>query len=153
MSNIFNDDFRDFINELNIAEVKYILVGGFAVILNGYSRSTGDMDIWVDRTSENYKKIKLAFHNFEMPVFDMTEDNFLNHPIWDVFTFGVPPCAIDVMVNMKGLAFNDCYETAVNFEDEGIFIRTLFLDQLIQAKTAAARPKDFDDIENLKRLK
>lgn len=50
MSNIFNDDFRDFIPELNSAEVKYILVGGFAVILSGYSRTTGDMDIWVDRT-------------------------------------------------------------------------------------------------------
>lgn len=108
MSNIFNDDFRDFINELNIAEVKYILVGGFAVILNGYLRITGDMDNWVDRTSKNYEKIKLAFKNFGMPVFDMTEENFLNHPIWDVFTFEVPPIAIDIMVNLKGLIFDNC---------------------------------------------
>jgi predicted nucleotidyltransferase len=153
MSNIFNDDFRDFINELNTARVRYILVGGFAVILNGYSRSTGDMDIWVDRTFENYEKIKLAFLNFGMPVFDMTEDNFLKHPIWDVFTFGVPPSAIDIMLKVKGLVFDECYENAVDFEDDGLFIKTLYLDQLIAAKTAAARRKDLDDIENLRRLK
>ena len=45
MSNIFNEDFRDFLNALNDAEVKYILIGGFSVILHGYSRTTGDMDI------------------------------------------------------------------------------------------------------------
>ncbi|TAF46345.1 MAG: hypothetical protein EAZ51_02255 [Sphingobacteriales bacterium] len=152
MSNIFNNDFRDFIYELNRAKVRYILVGGFAVILNGYSRSTGDMDIWVDRTFENYAKIKLAFHNFGMPVFDMTEDNFLKHPIWDVFTFGVPPSAIDIMLKVKGLEFNNCYENAINFEDDGLFIKTLYIGHLLEAKTAAARPKDLDDIENLKRL-
>ena len=45
MPNIFNDDFRDFIFALNEQEVEYMLVGGYAVILNGYRRSTGDMDI------------------------------------------------------------------------------------------------------------
>jgi hypothetical protein len=95
MGNIFNDDYSDFLSALNEQEVKYLLVGGFSVILHGYSRTTGDMDIWVERTLENYLKIKKAFHQFGMPVFDMTEDNFLNHPEWDVFTFGVPPVAID----------------------------------------------------------
>ena len=101
MSNIFNEDFRDFLNALNDAEVKYILVGGFSVILHGYSRTTGDMDIWVERTHHNYQKIKSAFLHFGMPVFDMTEDNFLHHKVWDVFTFGVPPSAIDLMLKVK----------------------------------------------------
>ncbi|SFQ33436.1 hypothetical protein [Parafilimonas terrae] len=47
MGNILNEDFRDFINALNNNQVKYSLVGGFAVILHGHSRVTGDMDIWV----------------------------------------------------------------------------------------------------------
>ncbi|MGN6177564.1 MAG: hypothetical protein ACTHNW_00170 [Mucilaginibacter sp.] len=49
MGNIFNDDFREFIQCFNLANVKYILVGGYSVILHGYSRTTGDMDIWVER--------------------------------------------------------------------------------------------------------
>ena len=48
MANIFNEDFRDFISALNNNSVKYILVGGFAVILHGHARVTGDMDVWID---------------------------------------------------------------------------------------------------------
>ena len=57
MGNIFNSDFRDFIAALNNNQVRYILVGGYSVILHGYSRTTGDMDLWVERTKENYLKI------------------------------------------------------------------------------------------------
>jgi len=153
MSNIFNPDFRDFIEALNNAKVNYILVGGFSVILHGYSRTTGDMDIWVERSAINYEKIKTAFINFGMPVFDMTESNFLNHSNWDVFTFGVPPSAIDVMVKLKGLNFKDCYPNAIDFEDDGLVIKCIHFDDLIKAKNATLRSKDLDDIENLTKNK
>src|ERR1700761_7815388 len=115
MGNIFNDDFRDFINCLNQSGVKYILVGGYSVILHGYSRTTGDMDIWVDCTAENYLKLKRAFLHFGMPMFDLTEHNFLNNPDLDVFTFGRPPSSIDIMTKVKGLDFDECYKNAVYF--------------------------------------
>src|SRR5437588_5045776 len=134
MGNIFNEDFRDFISQFNSYNVRYILVGGYSVILHGYSRTTGDMDIWVDRTLENYNKIKLAFLNFGMPVFDMTEENFLNHPDWEVFTFGTPPSSIDVMIKVKGLNFDECYNDSVYFEEDGLPVRTIHIDNLISAK-------------------
>lgn len=46
MNNLFNDDFRDFILAFNKANVDYVLVGGFSVVIHGYNRATGDMDIW-----------------------------------------------------------------------------------------------------------
>ena len=58
MGNNFQTDFRDFLTALNDQEVRYILVGGFSVILHGYARTTGDMDIWVERSTENYLKLK-----------------------------------------------------------------------------------------------
>jgi hypothetical protein len=149
MGNIFNDDFRDFLAALNKNEVRYILVGGFSVILHGYSRTTGDMDIWVERTTANYEKLKKAFYEFGMPVFDMTEDNFLSHPNWDVFTFGNPPVAIDIMVKVKGLDFSSCFEKSVIFEDEGLKIRTIHKNDLITAKKSSGRSKDLNDLENL----
>ena len=115
--NIFSEDFRDFLSALTKQEVRYLLVGGFAVILHGYSRTTGDMDIWVERTPEKYLRIKQAFLQFGMPVFDMTENNFLSHPNWDVFTFGIPPVAIDMMVKVKGLEFESCFANSILFED------------------------------------
>ncbi|WP_353196965.1 hypothetical protein [Parapedobacter defluvii] len=147
--NIFNEDFRDFLSALNQQEVRYLLVGGFAVILHGYSRTTGDMDIWVERTEENYQRLRKAFEQFGMPVFDMNADNFLSHPIWDVFTFGVPPVAIDIMIRVKGLDFDTCYRDAVYFEDDDLRICTIHKDNLLEAKKQSGRPKDLDDLENL----
>lgn len=149
MGNIFNDDFRDFVNSLNSNHVEYILVGGFSVILHGHSRVTGDMDIWVERSEDNYKKLQKAFYEFHMPVFDMTKENFLSHEEWDVFKFGRKPAAIDIMVKVKGLNFKECFELAKIFEVEGLTIRTLHLNDLIKAKKEAGRLKDLDDIEQL----
>lgn len=149
MGNIFNEDFRDFLSCFNRQEVRYILIGGFSVILHGHSRTTGDMDIWVDRTSDNYIKIKSAFLEFGMPVFDMTEENFLHHQNWDVFTFGLPPSAIDVMIKVKGLDFEACFQNSQMFEEDGLRIRTIHLNDLKTAKKASARPKDLDDLQNL----
>ena len=149
MGNIFDEDFREFINTLNQQEVDYILVGGFSVILYGYSRTTGDLDIWVKKSKENYKKLYNAFIKFGMPVFDMTEENFLNHPEWDVFTFGRSPVAIDIMTSVKGLDFDTSLKKSKIFQDAGLSIRTLHKNDLIAAKTASNRPKDQDDLENL----
>ena len=56
MADIFNEHFRDFIGALNDNKVEYLIVGGMAVILHGYVRGTGDMDVWVKKTKENYQK-------------------------------------------------------------------------------------------------
>jgi predicted nucleotidyltransferase len=149
MANIFHEDFRDFINALNEADVRYILVGGYSVVLHGYSRTTGDMDLWMERTSENYNRLLKAFNIFGMPVFDMTEDNFLSHPIWDVFTFGTPPVAIDIMVKLEGLNFEDVFKKAIYFQDDNLKIRTINRNDLIAAKKIAGRAKDINDLENL----
>ena len=119
------------------------------MVLHGYSRTTGDMDLWVERNAENYNRLKLAFQIFGMPVFDMTEENFLTHPVWDVFTFGTPPVAIDIMVKLEGLDFEATFNRAVYFEDDELKIRTINRNDLIAAKKIAGRAKDINDLENL----
>jgi len=149
MEKILNKDFREFIQSFEKNNVEYILVGGFAMILHGYPRTTGDIDLWVNRTKDNYKKIEFAFLDFGMPLFDMTQDNFLYHKYWDVFTFGKSPVAIDIMVKVKGLEFETSFKNAVFFKDEDLNLRTLSKDDLIKAKLAVKRGKDLDDLENL----
>jgi len=146
---IFNEDFQDFVSALNNNEVEYILVGGYSVILHGYSRSTGDLDIWVNKEKENYSKLVHAFKEFKMPVFDMTEDNFLKNPELNVFTFGRPPSGIDIMTDVKGLHFNETFKTSQIVEVENLKVRLIGLNELLKAKRAAGRHKDLDDIENL----
>jgi hypothetical protein len=150
MSNIFNPDFQDFVAALNQCKVKYILVGGYAVILHGYSRTTGDMNIWVQPSRENYRRLVQAFQMFGMPVFDMTEDKFLAPDFYDVFTFGRPPVCIDIITHIKGLDFEEAVANAQWFDiEEGLKIRGLSLKDLIQSKRASGRNKDLDDIEHL----
>lgn len=88
MANIFNDDFRDFLEALHHQKVEYMLVGGYSVVLHGYASTTGDIDVWVNKTRENYRKLILAFAAFGMPTFNITADNFLDNPDTDVFSFG-----------------------------------------------------------------
>jgi hypothetical protein len=116
MSNIFNDDFRDFIQALNNNNVEYLLVGGYAVILHGYRRVTGDMDVWVNRTKENYSRLIRAFSEFGLPVFDMTESKFLDTDFADVFSFGRPPISIDIITKLKGVDFDDAFSQALQFD-------------------------------------
>ncbi|HEX5155469.1 MAG TPA: nucleotidyltransferase [Parafilimonas sp.] len=149
MANIFNEDFRDFIAALNNNHVKYILVGGFAVILHGHSRVTGDMDIWIKPTEENYIKLVSAFKEFGMSLFDMTKSNFLSVNKFDVFSFGRKPVAIDIMTKVKGLNFDEAYQQSKIFNDDGLLIRALHFNDLILAKRESGRLKDIDDIDQL----
>ncbi|MEI3802007.1 MULTISPECIES: hypothetical protein [Chitinophaga] len=149
MGSIFNDDFRDFIRALNNNQVEYILVGGYAVILHGYRRVTGDMDIWVNRTKENYLKLTRAFAEFGLPIFDMTESKFLDVEKADVFSFGRSPVGIDILTKLKGVDFKEAAALVQIFIDGDLEIKYLHLNNLIQAKKAAGRHKDLDDIDKL----
>lgn len=149
MGDIFNEDFIDFLKALNTAEVKYVLVGGYSVIIHGYSRTTGDLDILVERTKANYERIKIAFSIFQMPLFDMTEDNFLNNNEMDVYTFGRQPVAIDIMNDIKGASFEELYTSSSIYNVDGVDVRLIHLNNLIQTKKMSGRHKDLDDIQNL----
>jgi hypothetical protein len=73
-------------------KLNIFLIGGYSVIMHGYSRTTGDMEIWVRKTSENYQKIAKAFDQFGMPLFDIAEANFLHNPKFDVSHSGGIQC-------------------------------------------------------------
>ncbi len=149
MGNIFNPDFQDFIRALNEANVRYVLVGGYAVILHGYNRTTGDLDIWVERSEKNYTRLVSAFRIFNMPVFDMSLENFLNTTAYDVFTFGVPPVSIDIMLDVKGLDFKEAWSMAERKIIDDVNVNLIDLQSLIRAKKASGRHRDLDDIENI----
>jgi hypothetical protein len=149
MSTIFIEDFREFIQSLNDNQVEYMLVGGYAVILHGYRRVTGDLDIWVNRTKENYSRLVKAFSQFGLSVFDMSEEKFLDVESANVFSFGRPPVSIDILTRLKGVEFDNAFSRAMQFDENGLIVRFIHLNNLIEAKKASGRYKDLDDIEKL----
>jgi len=146
---IFNPDFIDFIQSFNNHRVEYMLVGGYAVVLRGYSRSTGDMDIWVNKTEDNFYKIQAAFHEFGLPAAAISKEKFFSSE-FDVFSFGKPPFAIEILTALKGIpTFDEAY-TMATYENEGSTqVKVIHLKHLLAAKHAAGRHKDLNDIENL----
>lgn len=146
--NILNDDFIDFFVYLNRYDVEYIVVGGYAVIVRGYSRSTGDIDIWVNKTLDNFNKLQKAIKHFGLP-FDAVKHTEFFSDDFDVFSFGRPPYAIEIMTAVKGLDFNETFLSATVEQINDTPIRIIHLQNLIAAKKAAGRNKDLNDIENL----
>jgi hypothetical protein len=146
--NLFNEDFIDFLNFLNENKVSYILVGGYAVVIRGYSRTTGDIDIWVEKNQENYYKLNKALVSFGLPSNAITLDSFLSSE-FDVFSIGKPPFAIEIMTAVKGLNYPETYSSSTVEKIDGIDIRVVHINHLRQAKEAAGRHKDLNDLENL----
>ena len=147
MGNILNEDFVDLLITFNRNKVDYILVGGYAVIYHGYNRTTGDLDLWVNPTSRNYKKMLQAFVEFGLSPFNMTESLFLNSNENDVF--GRPPVCVDILTKVKGLSFNESYQNASIVDFDGLEVMMIDIRDLKKAKQAAGRSKDLDDLENL----
>jgi DNA polymerase II small subunit/DNA polymerase delta subunit B len=61
---MLNQDFKEFIELLNAAEVRYLVVGGYAVALHGYPRYTKDIDIWIERSTQNAERLLSALERF-----------------------------------------------------------------------------------------
>ena len=148
MGNLFNDDFLDFLKACSNQQVEHLLVGGYAVILHGYTRSTADMDIWVNKTPANYLKLKKAFTEFGAPIF--SEEDFLGNK-YDVWGIGIEPNKIEIMSEVKGLDFGECIAICKRLPIENFEVPYIHLKHLLQAKEAAGRYKDKADIEQLKK--
>jgi hypothetical protein len=146
MADLFNQDFLDFIDALNKEQVEYILVGGYAVVLHGYVRTTGDMDVWVNKTAANYQKLKKAFYLFGAPIF--LEEDFIENS-FDVWGIGMEPNRIEILSGLKGVTFEEAYPLCEIFIQNNIEVRFIHINHLIKAKEAAGRFKDKNDIKEL----
>jgi len=148
MPNLFNYDFLEFLELLGKHEVEYLLVGGYAVILNGYVRSTGDLDLWVNKSKENYTKLVKVYSDFGAPIFPFEE---FDNDKFDVWSIGVEPTKIEVLTHVDGLNFYDSTKRCNYLKIQNLKIPYINYDDLLKNKEASGRYKDLADIEQLKK--
>lgn len=145
----------DFLVLLHKHQVKYMVVGGEAVIFYGYARLTGDIDFFYERTGENVQKLFDALLEFwEGSIPDLEGVEELLEPGL-ILQFGVPPNRIDLINQISGVEFEDAWPSRKAVPLVGqppTVILYLGLDSLIQNKRASGRDKDLDDVEHLKGL-
>lgn len=148
MPNLFNYDFLEFLELLGKHEVEYLLVGGYAVILNGYVRSTGDLDIWVNKTDNNYSKLSKVYTDFGAPMFSNEE---FNSDKFDVWSIGMEPTKIEILTHVDGLNFLESYKNCKFLNTQNFQVPYINYDDLLKNKEASGRYKDLADIEQLKK--
>ena len=102
-----NQDLREFIALLNSTGVKYLIVGGHAVAFHGYPRFTGDMDFFVERSSENAQRIEEVLGQFGFAGLGLTARDFVQPEI--VVQLGRPPHRIDLLTSIDGVRFEDAW--------------------------------------------
>lgn len=144
---MFNHDFREFVTLLNKNEVKYLIVGGYAVGIHGHPRYTGDLDIWLLPEPENAKKILTTIKEFGFGSLDIKENDLTKKD--SVIQLGYPPLRIDLITNIDGVHFEECYPNKKTVEIEGLPVNFIGYDDLIKNKKASGRHQDLGDIENL----
>jgi hypothetical protein len=132
---------------LNSTGVEYLLVGGYAVGIHGYIRATNDLDIWVNSTPENARRVQTALRDFG---FAAAEADLFVTP-GNVVRMGVPPLRLEILTSASGVAFDSCYAEREVVNIDGLMVPVISLARLRQNKAAAGRAKDLADLENLPR--
>ena len=140
-------DFKEFLALLNAKQVKYLLVGGYAVGFHGYPRTTLDIDIWVGVNRENAQKLVAALKEFGFNVPDLSESKFLNPD--RIIQMGVEPMRIEIFTGLKGVSFDECFANKIVASWDGIQVSLISLNDLKEAKRAAGRHQDLNDLEHL----
>ena len=140
-------EFKELLSIFNDHEVKYMIVGGFAVMKYSEPRFTKDLDIWVEASSANASRIYNALREFGAPLEGLTEHDFVESGFYQM---GRPPARIDVMMSLDGVEFEAAWENRTESEFRGIPVHFISKKDLIRNKELSGRYQDLADIENMK---
>jgi predicted nucleotidyltransferase len=140
-------DFVAFVELLNAHDVRYLVVGGYAVAFHGHPRYTKDLDIWVDATVENAGRLLDALAEFGFGSSGLATDDFLQPDT--IIQLGYPPNRIDLLTELPGVTFNESYQSLVAIKVEGVTVQVIGLEELKINKKTVGRHQDLADLDNL----
>lgn len=143
-----NSDFKELLKIFAEKEVKYLIIGGYAVAKHAEPRYTKDLDIWINNSEENARRVFIALKEFGAPLANMTVEDFTIPTL--VFQVGIEPSRIDILMGLNELSFDKCWERRAVANIGEITINFISIDDLIFNKHLAGRPQDLRDVEILK---
>ena len=142
------EDFKEFFRLMNVNKVEYLLIGGYAVVFFGYPRTTGDIDIWINKDSLNINKVIKTLKEFGFKSDEIDSEDFWKK--YTIIRMGIPPMRIEVHTEISGVDFDNCYTRKIELSYEDLHINIISLEDLKINKIASNRLKDLNDLENLK---
>jgi hypothetical protein len=140
-----NQDFVDLLRAFIAADVRFLVVGAYALAIHGRPRATGDLDVWVEASVANARRVMVALREFGAPMHNLREGDFAAAGV--TYQMGLPPRRIDILTELTGLAFADAWPGRVRRPFGELEVDFIGRDDFIRNKRATGRAKDRGDIE------
>jgi hypothetical protein len=147
---VLDKDFKEFIALLNVHEVHYLVIGGYAVNFHGYPRYTKDIDFWIWLNADNIQKLIQALRDFGFGSLGLTEADFELKS--NIIQLGYEPYRIDLLMEVEGADFEVCYVRKTRKIVDEIAVDFLDIQDLINIKKSAGRLQDLADAEQLDKI-
>ncbi len=150
--NLFFEEHQEIFKEFLEQKVDFMLIGGYAVIVYGYCRTTGDVDLWIKPTNQNKSKLIKAFKNLNFELADIYELEKMNFEDYLVFSLGEEPQKIDFITKVNLVNYEEADKRKIFAEIDNLMIPIVHLNDLVLMKTNTKRKKDEADIEELQKI-
>lgn len=142
-----NRDFVELLRAFIAADVRFLIVGAYALALHGRPRATGDLDVWVDATPGNAARVMRALREFGAPTEQLSESDFAAPGI--VYQLGVPPGRIDILTDLTGITFAGAWPDRLERPFGDIDVPFIGRAAFLENKRATGRAQDLADIEGM----
>ena len=146
-----NSDFNELLKLFTNNSVRYLVIGGYAVVQYSEPRYTKDLDLWISADMTNAKAVYRALKAFGAPLSGMTEDDFAEEGYF--YQMGIPPVRVDIMMGIPGLNFEDAWKNRNEIRFDELVVPFISREDLITAKRASGRPQDLIDANHLEQEK
>jgi len=144
-----HQDFKELLSAFNAGQVRYLIVGGYAVSYHAQPRATKDLDILIGADAENSKAVYAALAKFGAPIEGMSARDFAEPD--NFFRMGTPPVMVDIMPKISGVEFEEAWSRRVDVQlDDGLSVPFISRQDLLIAKLAAGRAQDLIDVDALR---
>ena len=142
-----NRDFVDLLRAFVAADVRFLVVGAYALAVHGRPRGTGDLDVWVEASPDNAACVMRALQAFGAPVAEISQADFERPGV--TYQMGLPPGRIDVLTDLTGISFAEAWPDRMRRPFGDVEVDFIGRASFIRNKRATGRPKDLVDVEGL----
>jgi len=143
-----SQDFKELLSILERHDVRYLVIGGYAVMLYSEPRWTKDLDIWIALDAENARSVYASLKEFGAPLAGLTEHDFAEPGYF--YQMGNPPLRVDVMMDIPGIDFEQAWAHRNTIDIDGTRVHFIARNDLIAAKLASGRDQDLRDVQSMK---
>ena len=142
-------DFRELLSILGKHRVRYLVVGGYAVMKYTEPRFTKDLDLWIAIDEKNSEAVFAALKEFGAPLKDLTPPDFRQAGYF--YQMGNPPFRLDIMMSLPGVTFESAWANRESVQVEELVIPFISKADLIKTKEASGRDQDRIDVKRLRK--